>query len=80
MTRRFRHALPPDDGFRCSFLGHIVTESLLDGVLMDQDPTLLDRYYGQLSLVSADLVQNSVNAIARQPTEHLARFIEIYRP
>src|SRR6187549_1298898 len=45
LTRRFRAVLPPDDAHRPSFLGHIVTEILLDGVLIAADPGRLDEYY-----------------------------------
>jgi len=45
LTVMAREALPNDEGFRPSFLGHILVELLLDGILYRQQPDLLDRYY-----------------------------------
>ena len=36
LTRMIRGVLGPEDGFRPGFLGHIVTELILDGVLIQQ--------------------------------------------
>src|SRR5262245_28151325 len=40
-----RDALPGDEGFRPSFLGHILVELLLDSVLSEENPQRLDNYY-----------------------------------
>lgn len=74
-----RDCLPGDEGFRPSFLGHIVIEILLDATLMQRDPASVDRYYEALGEVSAAKVQQVVNRIARVPTEELQWWIERFR-
>lgn len=78
LTRRFRAVLPPDDAHRPSFLGHIVTEILLDGVLIAADPGRLDAYYAALAELDAQLVEQAVNRMAKQPTDRLAAFIPLF--
>lgn len=75
MTVLFRQVLGRDDGFRPSFLGHIVTELLLDAVLIKQHPGLLDRYYQQLADLDPSKVEAAVNCLAKQPTARLAPLI-----
>lgn len=79
MTREIRGVLGVDDGFRCGFLGHIVTELLLDAVLMERHPAHLDAYYAALRRVNAERLQDAVNQMARRSTSRLAAFIEIFR-
>jgi len=76
VTQRCRAALPQDEGFRPSFLGHILVEILLDAELVATDPTLLDRYYAALAIVDPSIVEHAVNQIAAVPTDRLAWFIE----
>src|SRR6185436_10717577 len=52
-----REVLPGDEGFRPSFLGHIIVELLLDRALAEDDPGRLDRYYSALSELDATLTQ-----------------------
>jgi hypothetical protein len=78
LTRRFRHVLGRDDGFRCGFLGHIATELLLDAVLIERDSSNLDDYYAAIESLDAVRVQTAVNAMARRPTQRLATFIELF--
>ena len=77
---KFREVLGPDDSLRTSFLGHIVTELLIDAELIQQHPEQIERYYEVLREVDPRLVQEAVNMMAKQPTERLAplipRFIE----
>ena len=49
VTTLFRRQSLQDDRFRASFLGHIVTELLLDDVLREQNPGGLDMYYAAIS-------------------------------
>ncbi len=70
-----RDRLPGDDGFRPSFLGHILIELLLDADLILEDRSRADRYYATLQQVSGTFVQEVVNRIAAVPTEHLSAFI-----
>ncbi len=77
-TQRIRAALPPDEGIRCSFLGHIVVELLLDAELAERQPERLRAYYQSLETVDAGLVQAAVNRIVPAPTERLAEFIAAF--
>lgn len=65
-----RQRLPDDEGFRPSFLGHILVEILIDATLMERDPGLAADYYQTLGGVSATHVQDVVNRIARIPSNH----------
>lgn len=79
LTRRFRGVLGRDDGFRCGFLGHIVTELLLDAVLIERDTSHLDRYYAAVETLDATRVQAAVNTMARRRTQRLATLIELFQ-
>lgn len=70
-----RDRLPGDEGFRPSFLGHILVEMLLDAELMREHPGLADRYYAALAEVAPGVVQTTVNRIARRSTARLAPLI-----
>jgi len=78
LTQRFRAVLPVDDAHRPSFLGHIVTEILLDGVLIAAAPSRLDAYYAALEQLDAQRVEQAVNRMARQPTDRLATFLPLF--
>lgn len=78
MTRRIRAVLGTDDGFRCSFLGHVITELLIDAVLIARHPERLDAYYSVLESLDPAAVQAAVNAMAKRPTQRLATFIELF--
>lgn len=72
----FREVAPTEEGHRPGFLGHLATEMLLDAVLIERDPSRLDRYYEALTSVDPLAVQASVNEFAAGPgTERLAPFI-----
>ncbi|WP_153558987.1 hypothetical protein [Roseimaritima sediminicola] len=70
-----RDHLPGDDGFRPSFLGHILIELLLDADLIAEDRGRADRYYATLERVDGAVVQAAVNRIAARRTEFLEPFI-----
>lgn len=72
---RFREALAPDDTLRAGFLGHIVTELLIDAELIERHPGQIERYYEALHEVDPAVVQQAVNAMAKTPTENLAPLI-----
>jgi hypothetical protein len=74
-TREIRDRLPKDDGFRPSFLGHILVELLLDATLIEDDPALLDRYYAVMHSLDPYLVNQTVNRMATRETGMLAFFI-----
>ncbi|MFV2066169.1 MAG: hypothetical protein ACC645_04260 [Pirellulales bacterium] len=75
LTRRVREALPTDDGFRPSFLGHILVELLLDAELIAEKPALLEAYYRAVTQVDPRLVSAVVGRIATRPAKDLDRLI-----
>jgi hypothetical protein len=77
-SARLRQWLPADDGFRPSFLGHILVEILLDAALVEQRPDQLDRYYGQLDALDAAAVGQAVDLMANRPIPQLAAFIPLF--
>lgn len=74
-TLLIRDLLAPDDGFRPSFVGHILVELLLDACLDEDDPQLLPNYYAALNQLDPQLLQQHINALATKPTELLTNFI-----
>jgi hypothetical protein len=78
-TAAIRDLLPPDDGLRPSFLGHILVELLLDSVLIDEQPGRLEAYYRAVAEVESWVVEEAVNRLAARPTERLAVFIAVFR-
>lgn len=79
LTRLFRDALHPVDDHRPSFLGHIVTEMLLDGVLISRDRPQLEAYYAALADLDPRRIEQAVNRMARHATDRLAPFIPLFR-
>ena len=77
--RRFRHLLPDPFDHRPGFLGHIVTELLLDAFIVEQTPGILDAYYNCLKSVNPLHVQSAVNKVATRTTDQLARFIRKFQ-
>ena len=78
LTVLFRDALPCDEGHRPAFLGHILTEMLLDRVLIERDPSALTAYYAAFDRLDAGLVEDSVNRMAPQTTDCLRGFISLF--
>ncbi len=78
LTVLFRDALPSDDGHRPAFLGHILTEMLLDSELIARDPTALAAYYSAFDRVDARLVADAVNRMAPHKTDDLHGFIPLF--
>lgn len=76
LTSRVRDLLPGDQGFRPSFLGHILVELLLDDALIARERAVLDHYYTVLGGVDPMLVEQAVNRMAVRSTDRLAWFIE----
>lgn len=75
LTRSFRELLPEPDDHRPGLLGHIVTELLLDAVLISRNPDALETYYRRMQEVEALRVQAAVNLMSPRSTERLAWFI-----
>jgi hypothetical protein len=74
-TRGIRDILQPDDGFRPSFLGHILVELLLDAVLIEDDSSLLDAYYAAIGQLEPPAVREAVATITGRDVELLSALI-----
>ena len=77
LTALFRETLP-GDSFLNGFLGHIVTELLIDAELSQRHPGHLDNYYQAMEFVDPHVVQVVVNACGRESTSLLAKFIPLF--
>jgi len=73
-----RDALPPDDSFRPSFLGHILVELLLDAALIEEDPGLLEAYYDAIDAIEPQELAAGVNRMAPRPVERLAELLPLF--
>jgi hypothetical protein len=74
-TLQIREVLPADDGFRPSFLGHILIELLLDATLTEEEPARLDRYYAALSQTDPIFLQAAINRLATRQSDKVAYLI-----
>lgn len=72
---QLRERLPGDEGFRPSFVGHILVEMLLDAFWIRDDPTVADRYYASLEEVDQVKVEGCVAAITGRSVTGLAGLI-----
>jgi hypothetical protein len=77
-SNRIRRWMPGDEGFRPSFLGHILVEILLDAELIEQQPHQLQRYYDLMDAVDVTVVSQAVSQIATRPVPPLATFIPLF--
>jgi hypothetical protein len=75
LTAEVRQVLPRDDGFRPSFLGHVLVEILLDAALIAAAPDQLDAYYAALNNIDPRLVGDVVNQLATRPSDLWPVFI-----
>lgn len=78
LSTMFKSALPVDDGYRPSFLGHIATEMILDGILISSDSSGLNAYYNALLEIDPAVVLQSVNEMTRDPATRLAELIPLF--
>ena len=77
MTGLFReHLAAIRENPRASFLGHITTELILDGVLIARDPKRLDDYYASLATVDPEWIERAVSEITGQEVTSLGWFCE----
>lgn len=76
VSRCVREALNNEDGYRYTFLGHVLAELLLDAALMESYPDELNEYYTVVNALDAERVQAAVNVMAKRPTHRLAMLIE----
>jgi hypothetical protein len=75
LTTASRGVLGEEPGLGPSFLGHLLTELLLDAALIAEDPGRLDRYYRLLDGVDAAWVEEVVNRLSPRPTARLATMV-----
>lgn len=78
LTVEVRDRLPADDGFRPSFLGHILIELLLDALLIADEPERLERYYEAVDAIEPAHVEQVVNQISLRPTNRLAELVPLF--
>ena len=75
-TVAIRDRLPPDDGLRPSFLGHILVELLLDAELITAAPTRLDDYYAAMLRLDSEFVAWGIQRMTTRPVDRLTHWIE----
>lgn len=75
LTAEVRKVLPQDDGFRPSFLGHILVEILLDAALIADAPEQLDAYQAALDSIDPLVVADAINQVTTRPSELWPVFI-----
>jgi hypothetical protein len=76
---RFRTIMTDPFDHRPGFLGHILTELLLDAVIAERQPEILRHYYQALQDVCPLSIQRTVNCVSARPTERLAGFVAQFR-
>ena len=72
---QIRDVLPGDEGFRPSFLGHILVELLLDATLAEEEPRRLDEYYAALAELDAEAVERAISHLATQPATRIVQLL-----
>lgn len=77
-TASIRDRLPPDDGLRPSFLGHILVEILLDACLIAEAPAELDDYYKAMAEIDARWLEEAVGRMATGCPESLGDFVPLF--
>ncbi|MGO9112341.1 MAG: hypothetical protein ACLP9L_24185 [Thermoguttaceae bacterium] len=78
LSAAIRRVLAADNGFRPSFLGHVLVEVLLDWTLAEDNPNGLDSYYRALESVDPGAVQEAVNRMSARGTDRLAPMIFLF--
>ncbi len=79
LSARFRRLMPDRFDHRPPFLGHIVTELLLDSMIVEQMPEVLTGYYAAMAEVSPQQIEQLVNRLASRETDQLAAFIHQFQ-
>jgi hypothetical protein len=67
-----------DTGHRRSFVGHVLTELLLDASIEAHEPGTLHRYYQRMESVCPNLVEKTVNGLTQNSTDQLVPFMKRY--
>lgn len=71
--------LGTEDGHRSGFLAHILVELLLDSAIAEEHPSALPEYYRALEEIDPARIQQTINQIARRPTDRLIYFLPVFR-
>ena len=75
-TVAVRDILSQDDGFRPSFLGHILVEILLDATLIVDNPRRLDAYYAAFGRIDPQFLGQTISEMATRESPFLTEFIQ----
>jgi hypothetical protein len=78
ISNRLKADIGDGDGHRPAFVGHILTELLLDAWIEIRNPGTLDAYYRAMQSVSPADLQSTVNLISDLPTDRLESFMANY--
>jgi len=78
MTILARDKLGDDKSMRLAFLGHLLTELLLDDVLIARHPKSLEQYYNILTTIDVKRIQKTTTEMAGKPTDRLAPLIVFF--
>ncbi len=77
LTLHFRHL---DGELRASTLGHVLTEMLVDAVIIDEVPGVVDAYYDAVAAVDAAVAADLARVVTGRPVPAfeplLGRFID----
>lgn len=78
LAKQFRTALGPSDDYDCAFLGHLLTELLLDAALIARFPAEFEQWCVGLREIPPTFVEDHVNQMARRPVTRLAEFVTAF--
>jgi hypothetical protein len=78
LTSATRKLLPEDDGFRPSFLGHILVEILLDAALIERDVPRLQAYYDAMDSLDPAVVSRAVHRMTTGRADSLPEMIRLF--
>ncbi|MCG8653463.1 MAG: hypothetical protein MI861_26730 [Pirellulales bacterium] len=73
---QLRQLLPGDEGFRPTFVGHVLVEIFLDSFWLRDDPQIGERYYSLFEDGIASRIERCVNIITDKPTAKLAETVQ----
>jgi hypothetical protein len=77
--KQIRGLYPDPDDHRPGFLGHILTEILLDSCLDARHPAAVEGYYEAIRSIDADHVAGFVSRFTEEPVDRLIAFIPLFQ-
>ena len=75
---QLRELLPGDEGFRPTFVGHILVEILLDAISIDEDRLRAEQYYQSFTDQHGETIQRCVNIITGKSADRMSEIISRY--